>query len=90
VVFMEGFRIFFFVVLGIEPKSLYLAHSLPLEPHPLFALVIFEIGSLFMSGLAWTPVFLFVLFCVTGMTGAYHHAQLFPLRWGSQKLFCLG
>jgi hypothetical protein len=41
----------------------------------LFALVISEIGSLFMPRLAWTAVFLFVLSWVAEVTDASHHAQ---------------
>jgi hypothetical protein len=40
-------------------------------------LVIFEIWSCFVSGLAWTVILLFVLPLVARMTGMHDHVQLF-------------
>jgi hypothetical protein len=56
-------------------------------PAPL-ALVIFEIGSCFMSWPVWTIIFLFVLPHVAGITGTYHHAQpLVEVDMDSLKFF---
>jgi hypothetical protein len=49
-------------------------------------LVIFEIGSHFIPGLAWTVIHLLVLPYVAWMIGAFHHAEPF-LEMGSHKLF---
>jgi hypothetical protein len=49
-------------------------------------LVIFEIGSYFMPGLAWTVILLFVLPHIAGMTGMHHCTEpLFEV--GSHELF---
>jgi hypothetical protein len=40
-------------------------------PPALFALVVFEIGSHILSGLARTVIFLFMLPVVAGMTGTH-------------------
>jgi uncharacterized membrane protein YdbT with pleckstrin-like domain len=48
-------------------------------------LVLFEISSCFMSGLAWT-VILFVLLYTAGMAGMCHHAQIL-VEMKSPKLF---
>jgi hypothetical protein len=50
-------------------------------------LVIFERGSCFLFGLAWTLILLFVLISVAGMTGMGHQAQLLLVEMGSHKLF---
>jgi hypothetical protein len=49
----------------------------------LHILVIFEIGSRFLPGLAWTVIFMLMLFIGAGMAGLFHHTQLFLLRWVS-------
>jgi hypothetical protein len=51
-------------------------------PVALFALVILEIGSHFMPGLAWTSVLLVVLLYIAGMTGLYQSAQLLLVEMG--------
>jgi hypothetical protein len=39
-------------------------------------MVIFEVGSHFMFGLAWMAIFLFVFsFAIAGMIGTHHQAQ---------------
>jgi hypothetical protein len=54
----------------------------------LFALLIFKMGSHFMTWLAWTIMLLFVLPHVAGRTGVHHHAQ--PLiEMGVSQTFCL-
>jgi hypothetical protein len=60
-----------------------------LEPCPpaLLALVIFEIGSHFMPGLAWTVILPFMLPCRAKMTGGCHHIPLLLVEMGSQKFF---
>jgi hypothetical protein len=59
--------------------------AIPLEPHfqPLFALVIFQIGScIFAQGQPPTMIPLPVAFHIARTTGLYHHACLF-LKWVS-------
>jgi membrane-associated HD superfamily phosphohydrolase len=53
-----------------------LEKSFTTELHPNL-LVIFEIWSCFVSGLAWTVILLFVLPLVARMTGMHDHVQLF-------------
>jgi hypothetical protein len=36
--------------------------------------------------LPWTMIFLFAFSCIVGITGTYHHAQLFSIEMGSCKL----
>jgi hypothetical protein len=49
------------------------------------ALVIFRIGSHFMSRQAWTLIPLFVLFCIAGMIDAHYCCQW--LKIGVSELF---
>jgi hypothetical protein len=64
----------------------YLSHAFS----PLFALVILEIGSSFLFRLAWSYHRVKLLTSIVGMTGEHHHTQLFSVKMGSFKLFCLG
>jgi hypothetical protein len=48
-----------------------------------------DIGSCKKPRLAWTLVLHFMLPAITGMTGACHHTQLFPIEMGSYKLSAL-
>jgi hypothetical protein len=66
-------------VLGVELRDSSLQGRCFITPvmlPALFALVIFEIGSHFMPGPAWTVIFLFVLPCIARMMSKHHHAQL--------------
>jgi hypothetical protein len=56
-------------------------------PPVVCAQVIFELGSHFLSKLAWNVIFLFMFSVVAGMTCAHHHTQLFPLRLGLMNFF---
>jgi hypothetical protein len=58
-------------------------------PPPFFAVVILEIGSHFLPGLAWTECFYFILPTITGVIGTYQHMQIFSIEMGSCKLFLL-
>jgi hypothetical protein len=58
----------------------------------LFVLVIFEVGSHFMPGLAWTMILLFMLPHVARMT-AHTTTLSHCFRWGGggvSRKFCLG
>jgi uncharacterized membrane protein YdbT with pleckstrin-like domain len=52
----------------------------------LFALVIYEIESLYFPRLPWTTILLFVLPMVAGMTGIPPHRAL-SVEMGSPELF---
>jgi hypothetical protein len=56
-------------------------------PKPSFALVIFEIGSLFLPELAWTIRLLFRLPHIAGMISVHHHTQFLLVKMGSREVF---
>jgi hypothetical protein len=55
----------------------------------LFALVILEIGSCFLSGPDWTSILLFMLPAVAGMTGTCYNTlfAFFCCNWVSRTFF---
>jgi hypothetical protein len=82
--------LFFFVILEFELRTSCLLGRcstvwaiLP----AFFALVIFEIGSRFLPTLAWIVVLLVYSCCITGVTSACHHAQLFSVEMESCRVF---
>jgi hypothetical protein len=60
-----------------------------MPPSP-FALVIFEISSHFLSGLAWNMMLLYMLPEVAGITGVLHHANRIIDSDGISRTICLG
>jgi hypothetical protein len=55
---------------------------------PALFVLIFEIQSCFMPGLAWKTILLFVLSHISGITGMCHHAQPFTRPGGVLWTFC--
>jgi hypothetical protein len=55
-------------------------------PPDLFALVPLKTGSCFLPRSAWTVILIFTLNAVGGVAGVRDRAQLFALRWRSNKL----
>jgi hypothetical protein len=81
----------FFGSTGGWTQSLMLARQIRYCLATLPALVIFEMGSLFVLRPAWTTILLFVLPWVARMTGASHCNQpLVEMGVGFLQTFCLG
>jgi hypothetical protein len=56
-------------------------------PLAIFALVVLEIESHFFPSLAWTVILLFYTSNIAGMTSMCHHAQVWSVEMGVNKLF---
>jgi hypothetical protein len=87
---LSEINFFVCVVLGFELRvsALIGKHSIAWDTPPAFLLWLFwRLGLTFCPGWPGPQSFYFRFCCIAGMTGVFHHIQIFPLRWGLSNFY---